>query len=238
MAPAPIADGRRRRECCGHCPPSSSATRMSERRSFRSVVRSSIDIKSWLTMGVPDVDLLRPSTCRCCGCASCPAGGGLRLHGHGIRERQVRGPLEPGFRPKVIVVVVRRYQCQGCGAVFTVVPCEVEPGRYYSAPAMVWALALFGQGVASVAVASRVCAWAAGRDGGEHSWLSLRRWCTAVRNRRLFAETRMIPAHWSNRQLAERVATSFAAACPASLVAGLSLDHQAWHGAAHGLMAP
>ena len=40
--------------------------------------------------------------------------------------------------------MVRRFLCVACGAVMTVVPMEVAPGRWYAAPAIVWALALFG----------------------------------------------------------------------------------------------
>ena len=48
---------------------------------------------------------------------------------------------------------------------------------------------------------------------------------------RLFVQTRRVPEHWSNRQIAERVATTLAASCPAPL-AKEPLAHQAWHGAA------
>lgn len=232
MEPATIVDGWATGRVLAHYSPSSSVTTLAfRRRSCRKVVRSRINIKAWL-VEVPDVDLVRPSVCLECGCAARPVGGCLGLHGHGLRERQVRGPPQPGFRSKLAVIEVRRYACQHCGAVLTVVPSEVEPTRWYSRPAIAWALALFGVcSVSSAAVEAGVSAWGRGAAGGEHSWVMLRRWCRAVRERRLFAQTRRAPEHWSNRQLAERVATTLAALCPPAF-ADAPLDHQAWYGAA------
>ena len=61
-----------------------------------------------------------------------------------LRERQFRGPTSPGATPTIVVLRVRRYRCQPCGAVLTVVPRETATGRLYTLSAIAWALALFG----------------------------------------------------------------------------------------------
>jgi hypothetical protein len=68
----------------------------------------------------------------------------MGLHGHGVRSRQVLGPLTWGGLPLALEVWVRRYRCTRCRATCTVVPREVLTRRLYSAPAIAMALALFG----------------------------------------------------------------------------------------------
>lgn len=43
------------------------------------------------------------------------AGSSLVLHGHGRRERQLRGPPAPGEPARTLLIFVRRYQCQRRG---------------------------------------------------------------------------------------------------------------------------
>jgi hypothetical protein len=88
------------------------------------------------------------------------AGRGLGLWGHGLRERQQRGPLEVGGAAPTVVIRERRYRCRGCGALLVVVPRGVLRGRHYSASAIGLALALFGVvGMSLAEVRRRVSPW-------------------------------------------------------------------------------
>ena len=116
---------------------------MPEDRSTLRIVQSGRDVKSW-QRHLPSPDEVRPGRCSVCGVASRPCGAALQLWGHGLRQRQQRGPLDPEGAPVVIVITVRRYLCLACGAVILVVPCGMLPARHFSAGAIAWALALFG----------------------------------------------------------------------------------------------
>jgi hypothetical protein len=153
------------------------------------------------------------------------------LHGHGRRERQVRGPTGPGERPVERSVLVRRYRCLGCGAVIVVGPSDMVPRWLFSGPAIAWALWLFGVAKQSAArVRSQVSPWSTVGAAAAAGWATLRRWARAVRDRRLFALVRRCPPEWSARQVAARAATTLCAlAAPADR--GLPHDHQVWHGA-------
>ncbi len=131
----------------------------------------------------------------------------------------------------IVVVDVRRYQCQHCDAVITVVPSDIEPRRHYSRPAIALALARFGLLGESPAAVRRVvspwrvvCAEAAGR------WITLGRWVTAVRAGALLPTTRASPACAAARRIAERAAQGAAAHAPPTL-RHLPLVAQAFHGA-------
>src|SRR5580693_3207283 len=89
---------------------------MLRNRSHGSVIQSAIDLKSWIGR-TPTVAEARPAACLGCKAASCPVGGRIQLHGHGVRERQVRGPPGPGEDAAVVVITGRRYRCVPCGAV-------------------------------------------------------------------------------------------------------------------------
>jgi hypothetical protein len=150
--------------------------------------------------------------------------------GHGLRERQQRGPLEPGAPPVTVVVQGRRYLC-GCGAVILVVPRGVVPRRHYSGGAIGWALALFGVAkLAAREVRRRVSTWAIVGDAAFGGWATLRRWVGAVRHGDLFARVRLAPCATA-RQVAERAAATLAAHAPPS-VAHEPLEAQAFRGAA------
>ena len=79
-------------------------------RSGASVIQSEVDIKSWLarTPTVGEV-LNRPAKCPTCKAPSCPVGGRIQLHGHGVRERDVCGPPGPGEKPERTTLTARRY---------------------------------------------------------------------------------------------------------------------------------
>jgi len=180
-------------------------------RSKERIVSSGLDVKSWLERE-PTAEEARPGQCPACGQASRPAGRGLWLWGHGLRERQQRGPLEAGGVPQTVVIRARRYRCRGCGALVAVVPRGVLRGRHYSAGAIGLALVLFGVvGLPLAEVRSRVSPWPVVGETAQTTWLAVRRWIRAIRERRLFARVRATPATWSARQIAERAAMTLEA---------------------------
>ncbi len=112
-------------------------------RSDTTIIQSHIDLKSWQAR-FPSVDEVRPHRCPKCGAPSRPVGAPIVIHGHGLRDRQVRGPSAPDAPPTMVVIMARRYLCTACGTVPVVVPREVRARRLYSVSAMALALALWG----------------------------------------------------------------------------------------------
>lgn len=136
------------------------------------------------------------------------------LHGHGLRERQQRGPLAPDEPPCTAVLRVRRYRCTACRALLTVVPQGLVSRRHYSGPAIGLALALFGAAKRPApAVRARVSPWRVVGQAACAGWAALRRWIHAVRAGRLFAPVRAGAAR-TLRALAERAAATLAAGAP------------------------
>ena len=186
-------------------------------RSNRTIVRSAIDVKTWLAR-VPSVEEVRPGQCPRCAAASRPVGRGLQIWGHGLRDRQSRGPLEPLGDPVEVTLRVRRYLCRPCRAVIVVVPLGVIAGRLFAAAAIGLALALFGvDGLPLREVRQRVNPWRRVGATAHGSWLAVRRWVRAIRDGRLFASVRQSPARFTARQVAERSAMTLAALAPPSL---------------------
>jgi hypothetical protein len=189
-----------------------------------------VDVKAWVAE-VPDVEAVRPTVCPCCGRPGRPVGERLGIVGHGLRDRQQRGPMAAGGTPRLVVVRVRRYACV-CGAILTVVPRETLPARLYTISAVAWALALFGvDGASPQDVRRRTSPWAVVGATAAAGWATLRRWVAAVRERRLLADVRTCPSDFTARQVAERAATTMAGfASPAA--AAMPLVTRAFVGAA------
>lgn len=181
--------------------------RLEEKRSKSHVVRDALGVNDWLR-APPTVDGARPKVCVECGAGGRPIGAPLLIHGHGVRERQVRGPLAFTTASVTVTVVVRRYQCQPCGAVMTVVPRELMPGLLYSACAIGLAIALYGLcGRNMGEVRTAVSAWS--RIGDDATgWPSLRRWIEGASA--LWASVRSMPGAFEQQQQAERVASTLA----------------------------
>ncbi|MCG8422105.1 MAG: hypothetical protein MJE77_29630 [Proteobacteria bacterium] len=119
------------------------------------IVYCAVDIKSWLAR-TPSVDEVRPARCARCGVAGRPLGSKLGIWGHGLRERQLLGPLEPDGLPQRVDIKVRRYLCRHCKAVMVVVPRGVLPRRYYTGCAIALAMALLGvNGSANPSISDR-----------------------------------------------------------------------------------
>lgn len=122
--------------------------------------------------------------------------------GHGLRDRQVRGPLAPDDPPRTRVLRVRRYLCRRCGAVLVVLPRGVVARRHFAATAIAWAFALVG-----LLGRTQASAWAAVSGWGEprSRWITFARWAAAAVEGRLFGVVR--GAGSSRTGPAARVAT-------------------------------
>ena len=165
-------------------PPTScsrSATVKKSTRSTPRIVHHALDVKGWLA-APPSTAAARPGACVDCGAASQPTGGLLGLHGHGFRDRQLRGPPDADSAPTWIVVACRRYLCTCCAAILTVVPRGVAQGRHYGHAAIAMALTLWAIAQAPVAeVRRRVCAWPVSSEDVTR-WPTLLRWARAARD--------------------------------------------------------
>lgn len=205
---------------------------MEEGQSITRLVHSDLDIKLWLAR-IPTVEEVRPARCPSCGAAGRPEGARLGLWGHGLRRRQIRGPLEADGPPQIVVVQGRRYQCQRCGAVVLVAPRGVLPRRYYSSLAIGLAMALYSMaGLTLATVRQRISPWPIVGQTALGGWVTFRRWIRAVRARTLFVQMRSIPQEWTPRQAAERVATTLASLGPPTM-RGHPLVERAFAGSAH-----
>lgn len=94
------------------------------------IVHHALDVKGWLVRP-PTAESARPGSCVECGAPSRLPGGGLGLHGHGLRDRQLRGPPSADAEPVWIVIACRRYVCTSCEATMTVAPRGVALQRHY-----------------------------------------------------------------------------------------------------------
>jgi hypothetical protein len=98
--------------------------------------------------------------------------------------------------------------------VLLVVPRGVLRSQLFSASAIGLALALWAlHRLPAREVRRRVSPWSAVGDTAAGGWASLRRWVRQAG--RLFPGVRHCPGDWTDRQRAERIATSLAACAPA-----------------------
>ena len=110
-----------------------------------------------------------------------------------------------------MLVTVRRYECQRCGAVLTVAPAETLSRRLYSAAAIAWALALYGLSLLTPsAVRELVSPLRIVGDSSVTRWRTLARWCAATRSGRLFTKLRPLDA-LSARETARAAALAISA---------------------------
>ena len=145
------------------------------------IVHHALDVKGWIA-APPSAASARPGSCVDCGAASQPIGGRIGLHGHGFRDRQLRGPPDVDHAPTWIVLTCRRYRCTSCAAILTVVPRGVAPRRHYGHAAIAMALTLWGIVQEPTAeVRRRVCASPVSAEDIRR-WPTLRRWARAARD--------------------------------------------------------
>lgn len=181
------------------------------------IVQSHLDIKRWHEK-TPSAEEVRPGGCPGCKAPSRPVGQPLGLWGHGLRSRQLRGPLWPGGPPQLIEVQLRRYQCRHCKATVTVGPRGLLSRRLYAAGVIALALCLYGLlGWKAFSIREAICPWKVMGAAAPEGWPTLGRWLQAVREGRLFPAVRPSPAEFGGRQVAERAAASCCAHAPALL---------------------
>lgn len=140
------------------------------------IVYFGVSVKSWAN-APPSVDAVRPARCGCCGQPGAPAGAPKGLHGHGLRERWQLGPLACGERAEAHSLMLRRYQCQRCGAVVVACPRGVLPRLRYGAVAVALALCLWAvEGQPGHQVRAAVSPLESAGNERFHGWRSLGRW--------------------------------------------------------------
>jgi len=197
------------------------------------LIHSRLGVEFWAGR-VPAIEAVRPSRCSVCGVASQCPGQPLTVVGHGVRERQQRGPLEVGTAPGEITIVQRRFRCRSCGAVMVVAPAQVLRYRLFCAAAVVWALSLFGcDGLSPRRVRERISPWRVVGAAAARSWQALREWVRAAQAGQLLPLRPL--GGISPRQVATRVIWALTAQAPPSL-RDASVAQQAVSGALHTLM--
>jgi hypothetical protein len=148
-------------------------TVVKEDRSRFGIVQIGISVKRWITE-LPSVERARPARCPRCGGANREPGKALGLHGHGLRCRQIRGPLTPEGPPEIAEVLLRRYRCQRCQAVIAVGPDGLLRRRFFTAMAIAVALATWSLGGQSAAeVRTRISPWSVVGATATRRWSSL-----------------------------------------------------------------
>lgn len=198
---------------------------MERRQSGAGIVYSAVEVKNWAE-NLPSVEQARPACCSRCGAASRPPGAAIVVVGHGLRERQVRGPAHATGEPEIRTIVVRRYRCRRCSGITTVLPHGLCARRHYSASAIGLSLCLFGiEGLSVGETRHRVCPW---RSFETEHWTTLPGWIAAIEQGRLLSQVRALPPGLSLRARAERAAATL---CALALGSG-SIAAQAFEGAA------
>ena len=159
-------------------------------------------------------------------------GGRLRIYGHGLVDRQQRGPAAIGAAPSCEIVLVRRYLCKACATVMRVVPAACAARKHFSGGAIALALALYGTCCKSAReVRLQVNDWK--RVGpAARGWRSLRRWIGAVAAGALFAGLGLGVLTGSPREVAQRAAQALCGHAPVALRSA-SVEHQAQIGQSH-----
>ena len=207
-------------------PPRRAPEPVSRDQSECHVVHSDIEVKFW-AQAVPSAERVRPPRCPRCKVAARPFGGRLEVVGHGLRERQVRGLLQPGRPARLVVVHVRRFRCLACSAVITVVPAGIAVRRHFGAGTIALALARFGGSGDSVRhIREQLGGVGPPEDG---AWVTLRRWGDAVRRGTLFPRLRAVPIARA-RSRAARAATILSTYAEPAL-SGTPFEEQVFAGA-------
>jgi hypothetical protein len=170
----------------------------------------------------------RPATCPCCDAAARPVGGRLVIVGHGVVERQVRGPLTAAGPAESTLIRVRRYRCRACKAVLEVGPLGLVRGRWYGAGAIALALEGYARGQTSVSIRRRVSPSATVGVSARERWVTLVRWLDATRDGGLFAVSDL--GGCTRRRVAEHVVLALAGRAGRDL--GDDLAEAAFAGAA------
>jgi hypothetical protein len=133
----------------------------------------------------------------------------------------------------MVLIKVRRYECQQCGAVLTVVPREVRARRLYSASAIGLSLALWGLvHMSASAVRQRVNPAKKVGDTAISGWAMLRRWARDVMQGRLFSSVPKVDASGTLRSVAAMAASALSASAPPASRSSPIAERAFW-GAVH-----
>jgi hypothetical protein len=170
----------------------------------------------------------RPATCPCCSAAARPVGGRLVIVGHGVVERQLRGPIAAEAEAESIVVQVRRYRCLACKAILTVGPRGRVRRRWYGAGAIALAFEGYARGETSASIRHRVSPSATVGGSARERWVTLVRWIDAAGGGRLFGVSAL--GDLPRRRVAELVVLALAGRAGRAL--GDDLAEAAFAGAA------
>ncbi len=163
------------------------------------------DVNTW-KRGPPDVRTGRPPRCLVREAPCIEPSGKVVLHGQGLRERTLLGPLDARGEPRVCKLLLRRYECQRCKAVLTVGPRGLLPRRRYSAKVIALAFWLWAvRQLTDAAVRQRISPVADEGLSRPERWTTLRRWARAVQDHRLWPSASIDPS-WSLRDCARRAA--------------------------------
>lgn len=178
----------------------------------------------------PGVDEARPRMCPGCGQPAYERGE-VWMHGHGVVQRQQRGPEAPGKVALKREVSCRRYRCKACTAVLTVLPASALARKHFSGAAMALALALWGLCGWSAAQVRAVVGGRMASSGRPRGWRTLERWARQVADGTLWAslESR---APGAPRQVAARAAQALCGQAP-PWARTEGRPHQAFAGASH-----
>ncbi len=201
--------------------------------SKKRLIHSRLDLKFW-TRKLPKLEAVRPSSCEGCGAASRCPGKRLVVVGHGLRERQLRGPPWVGAEAVELTIRVRRFRCLSCGAVMMVAPPEVCRYRLFSSIAIVWALVLFGiERLSAAEVRKRISPWRKVGFTACRGWQTLGKWIRSAKSGSLFP----VKSRWAQKpqQVAGSIAWKLTALAPPQMGTE-SIARQAVSGALHALM--
>ncbi len=164
----------------------------------------------------PDVHSARPSVTPCCGRAAAPPDGPLLLHGHGTRERVVRGVLTLDGRRDFHEVLLRRYRSTCCGVTCTVAPADVVPYKRFGAVSIALTMGYFGVWCESLAKVRERLNPLPQRGFDDFGWRAAQRWITTITA--LFTDVRPAPSDWTLRQVAARAAMTVVSRLPGAVV--------------------
>ena len=128
------------------------------------------------------------------------------LHGHGLVERQQRGPAEAGEEPVCAGILGRRYRCTACKTVMRVLLASSVPRKHFSGAAIAMALALWGLGGKSAREVREQVSDQKILGAGARGWRSLGRWARQVVAGQLFAGLGLCGLAGGPRAVAARVA--------------------------------
>ena len=154
------------------------------------------------------------------------------LHGHGLVERQQRGPAVAGEEPSCVVIVVRRYLCTACDTVMRVLPSSAVARKHFSGAAIALAFALWGLCGKSAREVREQVSDQKKLGAGARGWRSLGRWAREVAAGRLFAGLGLSGFPGGPRAVAARAAQALIG-WAAAAVREAAPEAAAFNGASH-----